>query len=58
MQRTCARCGTTADAPEGGLPEGWSVDTGRRGAEFHCAPCTRDNIRAIEGKLPEEWWEA
>lgn len=25
--------------------------------EFQCAECVRTNIRAIEGKLSEEWWE-
>jgi hypothetical protein len=25
--------------------------------EYQCGPCVRANIRAIEGKLPQEWWE-
>jgi len=25
--------------------------------EFLCPACARANIRAIEGKLPEEYWE-
>jgi hypothetical protein len=54
---TCARCGSTAEAPEGGLPEGWSLSTERRGVERVCRDCTRANIRSIEGKLPEEYWE-
>jgi hypothetical protein len=53
----CSRCGATAEAPEGGLPPGWSLATERRGVEQLCAACTRANIRAIEGKLPEEYWE-
>jgi hypothetical protein len=24
---------------------------------FECGPCVRRNIRAIEAKLPQEWWE-
>jgi hypothetical protein len=58
MQRTCARCGTSEEAPADGLPDGWSMGTGERGAEFHCEACTRANIRSIEAKLPDEYWEA
>jgi hypothetical protein len=25
--------------------------------QFLCIDCARANIRAIEGKLPEEYWE-
>lgn len=41
----------------GGVPDGWSfaVDNGRM--TYQCSPCVRENIRAIEGKLPEEWWQ-
>ena len=57
MTRNCARCGTTAEAPEDGLPLGWSIGTDDRGrTEFLCLACAREHIRAIEGKLPEEWW--
>jgi predicted RNA-binding Zn-ribbon protein involved in translation (DUF1610 family) len=57
VTESCSRCGTTADAPEGGSPEGWSfaVEEGR--VHWLCPECARRNIRAIEGKLPEEWWE-
>lgn len=55
-QRSCSRCGTTATCTPGGVPDGWSfaVENGRM--TYQCAPCVRENIRAIEGKLPEEWW--
>lgn len=57
-QRSCSLCGTMAEAPEGGLPEGWSMDVDTRGRlSFQCPRCVRANIRAIEGKLPEEYWE-
>jgi hypothetical protein len=57
VTRTCSRCGTTAEAPEDGLPLGWSIGTDDRGrTEFLCLACAREHIRAIEGKLPEEWW--
>lgn len=54
---TCSRCGSVAEGPEGGLPVGWSfaVENGR--ILHECATCVRENIRAIEAKLPEEWWE-
>lgn len=51
----CSRCGRMADGP--GLPVDWSFATGRRGLEPLCSDCTRTNLRAIEGRLPEEWWE-
>lgn len=53
----CSRCGTTTQVSRGGVPLGWSVAfTGGR-LEYICPTCARANIRAIEGKLPEEWWE-
>jgi len=52
----CARCGTRAeDASD--LPAGWSLVTDERGLRHVCASCTRTNVRSIEAKLPEEWWE-
>ena len=52
----CARCGATAPAPGGGLPEGWSLTTSERGVQYLCAGCTRENVRSIEARLDEEWW--
>jgi hypothetical protein len=45
--------------PEGDaeFPAGWSFATGPRGLEWLCLECTRTNVRSIEAKLPEEWWE-
>jgi hypothetical protein len=57
VAHTCSRCGTTAEGPDDGVPEGWSLATSDRGIERICRACTRDNIRSIEAKLPEEWWE-
>ena len=31
--------------------------TDERGMHHVCAACTRANVRSIEAKLPEEWWE-
>jgi hypothetical protein len=55
--RTCSRCGTIQSCPEGGIPVAWTMSMGPRGLEFLCSVCARANIRAIEGKLPEEYWE-
>ena len=57
VTRACSRCGITAEAPEGGLPLGWSFAVEERGTVYQCQPCIRGNIRAIEGKLPQEYWE-
>lgn len=55
--RTCSYCGTSAEVPDDGLPEGWSLVTEKRRVEYQCAGCVRANIRSIEGKLSEEYWE-
>jgi hypothetical protein len=53
----CARCGTPAPADgDTEAPAGWSWAPTARGAEWLCTTCTRENVRAIEAKLPEEWW--
>jgi hypothetical protein len=54
---TCSLCGTTVDGDDGSLPSGWSIVADKRGVGLLCLDCTRTNIRAIEAKLPEEWWE-
>ena len=55
--RTCSYCGTQAEVPDDGLPEGWSLVTEHRRVQYQCVTCVRANIRSIEGKLPEEYWE-
>ncbi|WP_406440332.1 hypothetical protein OHB00_33455 [Streptomyces sp. NBC_00631] len=52
----CARCGTPADAAAGPPPATWacSVENGVR--QFFCDACSRDNLRAIEGRLDSSWW--
>jgi hypothetical protein len=39
------------------LPAGWSLESDARGVHLMCLACTRANVRSIEAKLPEEWWE-
>jgi hypothetical protein len=55
--RTCSSCGTQDSAPADGLPEGWSLVTERKRVEYQCLSCVRSNIRSIEAKLPQEYWE-
>lgn len=39
------------------MPEGWSFQVGDRGVEYMCVSCARANLRAIEAKLPQDYWE-
>lgn len=61
MTRTCSRCGKQGETPEGddaGMPVGWSFGVEPDGRmTYICPDCARANIRAIEGKLPEEYWD-
>ncbi|MGW2742573.1 hypothetical protein [Streptomyces sp. NPDC001450] len=49
----CARCGTPAG---GSRPVTWtcSVENGIR--QYFCDVCSRENLRAIEGRLDSSWW--
>ncbi|MFG2119533.1 hypothetical protein [Streptomyces sp. NPDC048710] len=49
----CARCGTPAG---GSQPTTWtcSVENGIR--QYFCDVCSRENLRAIEGRLDSSWW--
>ncbi|WP_367320944.1 hypothetical protein [Streptomyces sp. HUAS ZL42] len=49
----CARCGTRAEPPP---PVTWtfSVENGIR--HYFCGTCSRENLRAIEGRLDSAWW--
>jgi hypothetical protein len=53
---TCSLCGRAGEVPDGGLPLGWSIETGERVVKHCCDVCTRANVRSIEAKLPEEYW--
>ncbi|WP_189705505.1 hypothetical protein [Streptomyces anandii] len=48
----CARCGNRAEGP----PPTWtcSVENGVR--RYFCDACSRENLRAIEGRLDSAWW--
>jgi hypothetical protein len=51
---TCAFCGATAAGKD--LPLTWTtaVENGR--SRVFCEACSREHLRAIEGKLDSEWW--
>ena len=49
---TCTSCGDRVAE----RPPTWSMQMSRRGQQWLCDRCTRDNLRAIEGKLDEAWW--
>ena len=55
---TCDFCGTPApaDPSSDSLPLTWTtaVENGRR--RVFCERCSREHLRAIEGKLDSEWW--
>ncbi len=55
---TCERCGLEAAPAEGDPPLAWSCDRDSDGEHWVCPVCTRDNVRSIEGKLDQTWWEA
>ncbi|GGS91208.1 hypothetical protein [Streptomyces chromofuscus] len=48
----CARCGAQARVPQ----PTWtcSVENGAR--RYFCDACSRENLRAIEGRLDSAWW--
>jgi hypothetical protein len=49
---TCSWCGAVEPSP----PLGWTTQADERGTQWFCAACTRSNLRAVEAKLPTEWW--
>ncbi|MGW3117268.1 hypothetical protein ACWDBW_08975 [Streptomyces sp. NPDC001107] len=48
----CGRCGARAEGPQ----PTWtcSVESGVR--QYFCDDCSRENLRAIEGRLDSAWW--
>jgi len=58
VDQACSRCGTIAEGVDDGPPPGWSIVFENDGRiTYQCPLCVRANIRAIEGKLSEEYWE-
>ncbi|GGD28207.1 hypothetical protein GCM10007231_29650 [Nocardioides daphniae] len=51
---TCALCGTRATSEAEALSWTTSVERGR--TLHHCVTCSREHLRAIEGKFDSDWW--
>jgi hypothetical protein len=51
--KTCDFCGRQADDAET-LSWTTSMENGR--SRTYCDTCSREHLRAIEGKLDSEWW--
>ncbi|MCO4698069.1 hypothetical protein LRR80_04140 [Streptomyces sp. RO-S4] len=48
----CARCGLRAAAPQ----PTWTLSVEDGARLHHCERCSRENLRAIEGRLDSRWW--
>jgi hypothetical protein len=54
---TCDFCGTHPPADQvGTLPLTWTTAVEKGQQRVYCATCSREHLRAIEGKLDSEWW--
>jgi hypothetical protein len=51
---TCDFCGTTEPGDDPPLTWSTAVENGR--SRVFCLACSRQHLRAIEGKLDSEWW--
>jgi hypothetical protein len=51
---TCDLCGRTEDDDATTLTWSTAVENGRR--RTFCESCSREHLRAMEGKLDSEWW--
>jgi hypothetical protein len=51
---TCDLCGGGVD--DDVPPLTWSVSMERGRVRRYCEGCTRDNLRAMDGKLDAEYW--
>ncbi|GAB3257720.1 hypothetical protein [Nocardioides dilutus] len=52
--RTCDFCGRQEEDEAKTLTWTTAVENGRR--RTFCDTCSRDHLRAMEGKLDSEWW--
>ena len=51
---TCDLCGTSAPTDE--PPLSWSLSLDGGVAKRYCELCTREHLRAMEGKLDQQFW--
>jgi hypothetical protein len=52
----CSVCGAQPDPPADDVPLGWMVERERGRTSYVCTSCARRHVRAIEGKLDQEYW--
>jgi len=52
--KTCDFCGRTEEDEAKTLTWSTAMENGR--ARTFCEVCSRENLRAMEGKLDSEWW--
>ncbi|WP_424184504.1 hypothetical protein ACOBQX_21695 [Actinokineospora sp. G85] len=52
----CALCGRARSTEPPLAALAWVKDAQDAVPRWLCGPCARDNVRAIEGKLPTEHW--
>ncbi|KUM77825.1 hypothetical protein [Streptomyces griseorubiginosus] len=48
----CARCGRRAGGPE----PTWTLSVENGVRQYICDTCSREHLRAIEGRLDSAWW--
>jgi hypothetical protein len=51
---TCDFCGTAAPSDE--VPLTWTTAVEHGRSKVFCDKCSREHLRAMEGKLDSEWW--
>ena len=51
---TCDLCGR--QVPEGPESLTWTTSTERGRQRSYCDSCSREHLRAMEGKLDQEYW--
>ena len=49
---SCALCGTTAAEQ----PLTWTTSVERGQTRYYCDRCSRENVRAMEGRLDADWF--
>ena len=52
--RTCDFCGR--QEPDDATTLAWTTAVERGRQRTYCDTCSRDHLRAMEGKLDSEWW--
>jgi hypothetical protein len=50
----CSFCGTTVESDD--PPLTWTSAVERNTQRWYCESCSREHLRAMEGKLDSEWW--